>query len=223
MNINEYKFNIGDEVITVEGERGKIIDICECEKCQNRGFCEPIWENDEGTKVYITNCDADFDFNGYYKIGKYYFNKQLRRDRVEEAIARHELIIAGLVKQLKTIEELENSGPYVRYFGETSFGWCKDPELNHVFLLQQQNYANELLKSRGYLFLNEVFDMLGFPRTQVGQICGWVYDLENPIGGNFVSFGLYDAANHEDVVRDTNVFRLNFNVAGSILERLEKE
>ena len=222
MKYNEYKFNIGDEVITIDGHRGKIIDICECERYQDRGFCEPMWENETGDEKYITIYDAERGFDNFYKIGKYRFN-ELRRDLVEHDITTYELIITGLRKQLETIDELENNGPYIRYFGETSIGWCKDPELNKVFLLHQQNYANELLKSRGYLFLNEVFDMLGFPRTQVGQLCGWVYDLENPIGDNFVSFGLYDAANHEDVVRDTNVFRLNFNVAGSILERLEKE
>lgn len=223
MKINKYKFNIGDEVITVEGERGKIVDFCECGRCQERGFYEPKWVDDDGNTSYITGYDANHDFDEYYKIGKYHFNKNLRKDKVEEHIANCEKTLTGLRKQLETIEELENSGPYVRYFGETAFGWCKNPETNKIFLLQQERYTNELLKSRGYLFLNEVFDMLGFPRTQVGQICGWVYDLENPVGDNFVSFGLYDAANHEDVVCDTNVFRLNFNVAGSILERLEKE
>ena len=222
MKVNEYKFNIGDEVITIDGHRGEIIDICECERCQDRGFCEPMWENETGDEEYITIHDAERGFDNFYKIGNYRFNK-LRRDLVEHDITTHELIIAGLRKQLETIDELENEGPYIRYFDERCTGWTKYVEANHTFLRLQQDYANALLKSRGYLFLNEVFDMLGFPRTQVGQICGWVYDLENPIGDNFVDFGLYDAANHADVVRDSNVFRLNFNVAGSILERLEKE
>lgn len=223
MKINEYKFNVGDEVITVEGKRGTIVDICECERCQLRGFYEPTWVDDDGNTSYITGYDAKHDFDGYYKIGKYHFNKNLRKDKVEERIAHYEKTLVGLRKQLKLIEELENEGPYVRYFDEGCTGWTKYVEANHTFLRLQQDYANALLKSRGYLFLNEVFDMLGFPRTQVGQICGWVYDLKNPIGDNFVSFGLYDAANHEDVVRDTNVFRLNFNVVGNILDRLDEE
>lgn len=113
--------------------------------------------------------------------------------------------------------------PYVRFFDENCIGWSKDPELNKIFLLQQQNFANEKLQARGYLFLNEVFDMLGMPRTRVGQITGWVYDLKNPVGDNFVDFGLFDTENHEDVVRDTNVFRLNFNADGNILNYLDEE
>ena len=52
---NEYKFNVGDEVITIDGHRGEIIDICECERCQARGFCEPMWENETGV------CEGRFE------------------------------------------------------------------------------------------------------------------------------------------------------------------
>ena len=34
-------FNIGDEVITYDGRKGKIVDICHCEGCKRRGFYEP--------------------------------------------------------------------------------------------------------------------------------------------------------------------------------------
>jgi hypothetical protein len=37
-----------------------------------------------------------------------------------------------------------------------------------------QNYFNQLLHIRGYVFLNEVYDALHLPRTHVGQLIGWV-------------------------------------------------
>ena len=88
-----------------------------------------------------------------------------------------------------------------------------------MFLKQQQNYANEMLKSKGHLFLNEVYDMLGIPRTKAGQVVGWVYDEKNPIGDNFVDFGLYDI-NREAVRNFVNGYErtilLDFNVDGNI-------
>ena len=48
-----------------------------------------------------------------------------------------------------------------------------DKERDDSFLKYQMNYANELLKHRGFLFLNDVYDMLGYARTKTGQFLGW--------------------------------------------------
>ena len=87
----------------------------------------------------------------------------------------------------------------------------------------QQAYANEKLKAKGYLFLNDVYKMLGIPATKAGQIVGWIYDEKNPIGDNFVDFGLYDM--NKPVVRDfvngyERTILLDFNVDGNILEMM---
>ena len=105
---------------------------------------------------------------------------------------------------------------YVRLFNAKCQAWTKDPERNKFFLFAQQSYANELLKSRGYLFLNEVLDMLGLPRTKLGQIVGWIYDLDDPMGDNFVDFGIYEP---DRVGIDDTIRVLNFNVDGNILNR----
>ena len=110
---------------------------------------------------------------------------------------------------------------YARFFDDGSYGWKKDPEYNLMFLRLQQNQANDKLKANGHLYLNEVYDMLGIPRTKAGQIVGWVYDLNNPVGDNYVDFGLYDY--HKQVVRDfvngyERTILLDFNVDGNILD-----
>ena len=97
-------------------------------------------------------------------------------------------------------------------------GWTKDPEDNKFFLIQQQRYANERLKRRGYLSLNEVYELLGFPSTKAGQVVGWLYDCKDPNykGDNFVDFGLYnvDYEPNRDFVNgyERNII-LDFNVA----------
>lgn len=110
---------------------------------------------------------------------------------------------------------------YARIFDNGSTGWTKDPEYNLMFLKNQQNYANDKLKAQGYLFLNDVYDMLGIPRTKAGQIVGWVYDPDNTVGDNFVDFGIYDIYNEKacDFVngRERSIV-LDFNVDGNILD-----
>ena len=112
---------------------------------------------------------------------------------------------------------------YARIYDDGCNGWTKDPELNLAFLKKQQNYADDRLKARGYLFLNEVYDILGIPRTKAGQVVGWIYDEEHPIGDNFVDFGIFNA--DIEKTRDfVNGYErsiiLDFNVDGPILDRM---
>ena len=121
----------------------------------------------------------------------------------------------------QTEEKSERSfSQYARFFDESCFEWSKDAEYNLMFLKHQQTQANALLKSRGYLFLNEVYDMLGIPRTKEGQVVGWIYDKDNPIGDNYVDFGIYDNPNHEFVNGYARSTMLDFNVDGVILDKI---
>ena len=108
---------------------------------------------------------------------------------------------------------------YAKFFDEASPYWQKDPEYNFMFLKSQQQYANDLLKARGRLFLNEVYEMLGIDKTKAGQIVGWVYNPTNPIGDNFVDFGIFDMSK-ERVRAFVNGYEpnilLDFNVDGNI-------
>lgn len=116
-------------------------------------------------------------------------------------------------------EQLEVS-QYARLFDESCVGWIKDPKYNMHFLRCKQNYCNDLLKAKGRLFLNEVYDILGFPRTKTGAVVGWVYDEKNPIGDNFVDFGIFntnDERNSDFINGFKNTAILDFNVDGNIL------
>lgn len=128
------------------------------------------------------------------------------------------------VKQTVSVANPNLTSDYARFFDVGCTGWEKDAEYNLLFLRTQQNYANELLRSKGHLFLNEVYDMLGIPRTKAGQIVGWIYDEENPVGDNFVDFGIYDV--HDEQKRNfVNGYErsilLDFNVDGNIWELMK--
>lgn len=124
----------------------------------------------------------------------------------------------------KTVEVIDDPNQYsefARIFDDGCRGWTKDPEYNFVILRNQQNYASDILKTRGHLFLNEVYDLLGFPRTKAGNVVGWIYDKDNPVGDNFVDFGIFDTNRRKarDFVNGyERTIVLDFNVDGNILD-----
>lgn len=112
---------------------------------------------------------------------------------------------------------------FARFYDDGCTGWTKDPELNLAFLKKQQCWANGLLKSRGWLTLNEVYDMLGITRTAAGMVVGWIYDEKHPVGDNFVDFGIYDInneANRRFVNGLERTILLDFNVDGNIYDKI---
>lgn len=96
--------------------------------------------------------------------------------------------------------------------------WESNNEYNLMFIKAQERYANDLLKAKKRVFLNEVYEMLGLPRTKAGQIVGWVYDPENSKGDNYIDFGLYsDNLSYSDYVNGFDqAILLDFNVDGNI-------
>lgn len=115
-------------------------------------------------------------------------------------------------------------GPYTKVFDESCNGWTKDPEANMAFLKTQQSVFNDKLRLNGHVWLNDVYEALGIPKTKSGQVVGWIYDEENPIGDNYIDFGLYDIRRSK--VRDfingyERCIILDFNVDGNIWELMK--
>lgn len=151
-------------------------------------------------------------------------DRELRYDIKAKEVEETVVDAKGKEKTVKKTVEVANpnyNSTYARFYDDGCIGWSKDPEMNLYFLTQQQNYANDLLKANGFLFLNDVYKMLGIPQTQAGQVVGWIYDENDPIGDNFVDFGIYDL--HDEKKRDfvngyERVILLDFNVDGDILK-----
>lgn len=142
----------------------------------------------------------------------------IKAEEIETTVQNEDGTETTVTETVKTMDPTLYSD-YARFFDEASPYWQKDPEYNMVFLKAQQQYANDLLRAKGRLFLNDVYEMLGIDKTKAGQIVGWVYDEENPNGDNFVDFGIYDMSK-ERVRAFVNGYEANilldFNVDGNI-------
>ena len=127
--------------------------------------------------------------------------------------------VTETIKVMDGTDDPNSYSDYARFFDESCAAWQNDAEYNLTFLKAQQQYANDLLKARGRLFLNEVYRMLGIDETKAGQVVGWVYNPDNPTGDNFVDFGIYNMQ-RERVRAFVNGYEpnilLDFNVDGVI-------
>ena len=142
---------------------------------------------------------------------------------VEETVVDEKGKEKTVTKTVEVMDDPNNYSPYSVIYDDGCTGWEKNAEFNKMFLLRQQNYANERLQRQGHLFLNEVYDMLGVPRTEAGQVVGWYYDEKNPVGDNFVDFGIFNTNSRKarDFVNGyEKVIVLDFNVDGPIMQYL---
>lgn len=120
-------------------------------------------------------------------------------------------------KELAKVADPNKYSPYARIFDETSIHWENCAELNRLFVQCQQNWFNHRLHAYGHVFLNEVYDHLGFERTQPGQVVGWIRDGD---GDGYIDFGLFEADNSRFVNGIEKCIVLDFNVDGVIYDKI---
>jgi len=111
---------------------------------------------------------------------------------------------------------------YARFFDELSTEWGEESEYNFTFLRAQQNWFHDLLKMRGYVFLNQVYVALGLTPTSAGSVVGWLLDGS---GDSYIDFGLFNVDDESiiDFVNGRkNSVLLDFNVDGIIYDKIDQ-
>lgn len=151
----------------------------------------------------------------------------IHKEKIEKTVIDEETGKEKKVKETVEVADINENSMYAKFFDECSREYEPDAELNIAFLRAQQQWANDKLRSQGYLFLNDVYDQLDITRTKAGQCVGWIYDPENPDhkGDNYVDFGIYNIhkkQNRKFVNCDERAILLDFNVDGNILGYLEQ-
>lgn len=116
-----------------------------------------------------------------------------------------------LDKPAGTVKESD----YSRVFDESNPNWERYPEWTLLFLKHVQNHMNDRLNVRGHVFLNEVYDQLGFKRTSAGAVVGWLLTDKND---SFVEFQIQD-----HLKENSPWILLNFNVNGIIYDKIESD
>lgn len=137
------------------------------------------------------------------------------RLRTEESEVKQE---DGKTKKAKTVTG-DSPSMYARFFDESNRNYQSEGQLNRMFLSNQQNFANDLLRARGHILLNDVYDMLGIERTSAGAVVGWVINDDGT--DNFVDFGIFNSDVLEKrmfVNGEESAILLDFNVNGVVYD-----
>lgn len=141
---------------------------------------------------------------------------------VEETVTNEDGTESTITKTINVTDTTPSE--FAKCFDESCPGWEKDANFNLMYIRAQTEFLNKKLRSQGHLFLNEAYDVFGFPRTKAGNTHGWVYDPKDPNLINCVDFGIYNA--HKQGSRDfVNGYErcvwLEPNIDGYILDRLQ--
>lgn len=169
---------------------------------------------DKGFKEYrnrvVERFGNDVDKELRYNVkAKEFERKVVNDDGTEETVV-----------ETVNVASIDEVSDFARYFNKDCAGWSDNAEKNLFFLKRQQDFANELLEAKGYLFLNDVYSMLGIPQSKAGQAVGWAYDKDVVAK---IDFGIY-TINREENQQFVNGLEknvlLDFNVDGDILDLL---
>ena len=166
------------------------------------------------------------DFMNYRKrvVDKYGKDADfMLKNGLEKQIVANQVIDPETGEVKETKEEVltyegDKLSQYARVFDEVgSTQWTPSADHNRAFLLMEQNYFNERIRTRGYIFLNEVYERLGFRPTKAGSVVGWVYQNADYEGIDFGIFTAHTQKAAEFLEGTEPSIILDFNVQGDIL------
>jgi Family of unknown function (DUF6353) len=181
------------------------------------------------TGSHVTLSRRNAALTAAYSTLQMSFDQYVARVRDEIGAEREELLRRGITNQevsldgkKKTVPFADPNGmsPYAKVFDELNRNWKKNPELNRLFITCQQNYYNNVLQARGHVFLNEVYEALGFDHTSAGSVVGWVIDRGENAGDNYIDFGMFEAVNSAFINGYERSIWLDFNVDGVIYDKI---
>lgn len=157
----------------------------------------------------------------------------IRPERLEAAEKEREAnreIEADKKRKKKNYEKRRTAHQevYSKFFDQYSDRWRRSwtPDQVWDYLRQKQREANDMLRIRKHIFLNEVYDLLGLDRTEEGAVVGWILTKKNP--NSFVDFGLKSMPEEErrrflSAERNEDIkIWLHFNPDGLIYNMIDK-
>lgn len=161
------------------------------------------------------------------------YRKRVRAELGEEkdrefkyGVEEHEVYSEKKNGEPKVDRVKRAAGPsmYARLFDQHLDTWVDNPDYNMAFLRGQQQWANDRLRLKGHVLLNDVYDKLGIDRTPEGALVGWVYESET--GDGFVDFGIFNGDRPQELVdfmtgREKAIL-LDFNVEGIVYDQIGK-
>lgn len=176
---------------------------------------------DTAFKVYRSRVIAD---GGKEADAKYLYGT--KTEVTEKKVVNPETGLEETVMESKEVIDYPLGSPYARIFDETNPIYEKSDSgnvWNRNHLKRLEEFANEKLDRVGYVYLNDVYQMLGYEETEIGHHVGW---RKNGNGDGKISFGIdltYTDPRFKDFIdrdRMERIIVLDFNVDGVIDDKV---
>lgn len=149
--------------------------------------------------------EAERELRNDLKVG--HITEKVTDENGKEKKVKKPVLLAG-----------DTTSDYARYFEQgKSESWEPCHDYNLMYIRGQQNVANDMLRSRKWLYLNDVYELLGLKHSVAGQEVGWVYDPD--LGkDNYIDFGVQEVYRPSDENPNELVktILLDFNVDGPV-------
>ncbi len=165
---------------------------------------------------------VDTSFKKYRKRVVEHFGKEVDnnlRYGLEPDIVKEETSDKKIIeKEVNTIDGIAVENEFARIFDSKNVNWESNSSFNEMFIRGVESYVNERLVAHGRVFLNDVYEELGFKQTKAGQVVGWEYNPTNPnsIGDNYIDFNAQTV-----YVEGRPGILLDFNVDGNIFRSMK--
>lgn len=147
-------------------------------------------------------------------------------DKIEKA-EFYEEDESGKLKKVKREVRVRSgcADPYVKLFDDcNSSEWRAQRGWNLDFLQNQEVFFNRVLRMKGHVFLNEVYEALGFEYEPIGQFVGWMIDGD---GDGHIVFEVEECFLPEELAlakeqkrNPEPSFWVTFNVDGEIWDKV---
>ena len=179
---NDLPYEIGDYVYYNTEDKeyiGQIDRICSCQKCQDRGFLEPVAKNELGAETWITDLAYKNGFKDYIFSKKPPTNKLSFDNDINNKVLEFK-VFKEIMEQLQKYDELSEQ------VDKISQELCKDfPPLN-IFGLAEIPITN-VIKLLKFIFNDE---------GNWSNIDYFIYELEY---GKKYKKGCYTDENGEEI------------------------
>lgn len=142
------------------------------------------------------------------KFGEETENEIFRDIKEKKVKVSSENSATGEVDEIeKTIKSVNTGGAYELMFDAASVYWSHNGRTNYETLSTKEKELTRILRTQGYLFLDDVISILGIPRTTINKdvlvasrVVGWIDEPDENGNPKKVLLGINDYYGHANSI-----------------------
>lgn len=152
------------------------------------------------------------------------FRYGLKETEIKEEVIDENGKKKTIKRKVKVLDEnTKRVTNYTRILDWTNPHYDNNLDYLLFFARAQQSYFNDKLYANRYVFMNDVDEALGFPKTKAGQIVGWRRDNTDEKIDNYIDFSIQEDWALDEYGLKRPILLLEYNVDGSILDKVDWE